>query len=302
MHNWGPTMIAIIKLIFRVFLSEKSVSLIALVLLLTSVTTLHAKPHPLTYSAVTVRDREATIAAHTGIVTMLSGALDREVRIIVDRDNQSLVKDFIRGEVDIAYLGPLPFAVIYRNYPDLEVLVAVNEESGLAEYRCAMVSAYDGPISAGEVGGHIALTSPMSTCGYLSMAHIFATHGIDIEKLDYSFIGSHDQVALGVIRGHYTVGGVKDIVAEKYQGLLLQVLDSTPPLPGFVLVANRNTFSAAEMEQMRTTLLHAESADYQSWGVGNYGFSSAEYLDYGLIDTLMTPAFRSRFMEGKHDH
>ena len=283
----------------RPYLNNMAV-LIVLLLLACSAPVL-ADTHPLTYSAVTVRDREATIAAHTGIVTMLSGALDREVRIIVDRDNQSLVKDFIRGEVDIAYLGPLPFAVIYRNYQELEVLAAVNEESGLAEYRCVLVSAHDGPVKVEDINGRIALTSSMSTCGYLSMADILATHRIDIEKLDYSFIGSHDQVALGVIRGHYVAGGVKDIVAEKYQGLLLQVIDRTPLLPGFVLVANRSTLSSTEIEQIRSALLQAKPEDYQSWGVGNYGFSSAEHLDHEIIDTLMTPEFRNLFMGGSHE-
>lgn len=277
-------------------------SLLLTLLLLTGPALVLADNHPLTYSAVTVRDREATIAAHTGIVSVLSQALKTDIQLIVDRDNQTLVHDFIRGEVDIAYLGPLPFAVIHRNYPTLEVLVAVNEESGLAEYRCDLVSAYDGPVKVSDVSGQLALTNPMSTCGYLSMAHILSHHGVNIEDLDYSFIGSHDQVALGVIRGHYVAGGIKDIVAESYRGLLLQVLDSSPPLPGFVLVVNRNSFSGTEIEQMRTALLQVQQDDYQFWGAGNYGFSSADQLDYEIIDALMTPEFRKLFMGEFHDH
>ena len=277
------------------------ITLLIALLLLTCAATVLADTRSLSYSAVTVRDREATIAAHTGIVSVLSAVLKADIQIIVDRDNQTLVNDFIRGEVDIAYLGPLPFAVIYRNYSELEVLAAVNEESGLAEYRCVLVSAYDGPGKAEDVNGRMALTSPMSTCGYLSMADILATHRIDIETLDYSFIGSHDQVALGVIGGHYVAGGVKDIVAEKYQGLLLQVIGRTPLLPGFVLVANRSSLSGTEIEQIRLALLQTKQEDYQSWGVGNYGFSSAEHLDHEQINTLMTPEFRNLFMGGFHD-
>lgn len=260
-----------------------------------------ADVRPLAYSAVAIRDHEATIAAHAGIVTTVSAAINRDVRILVHDNNHTLVDNFINNRIDVAYLGPLPYLIISRQYPDLAVLAAVNEESGKPLYRCVLVSAHDGPDSADDVGGPVALTSPMSTCGYLSMAFILSHYGLDIEALDYTFLGSHEQVALGVILGHYPVGGVMDIIAKRYQGLLLKVLDSTSLLPGFVLVANRNSFSEVEIDRMRAALLDAEAVDYQSWGVGNYGFSSADQLDYGDIDTMMTPEFGNLFMDIHHD-
>ena len=287
---------------FFQFLSFLNIGILLTLFFYTGPATAQTESRSLTYSAVAVLDHEATIAAHIGIVSALSQALKAQLRIVVDRDHQTLVNDFISGEVDIAYLGPLPYVVILQEYPDLVVLAAINEESGLAEYRCALISAYDGPVSVSDVSGRIALTSPMSTCGYLSMAHMLASHGIDIEKQDYRFIGSHDQVALGVIGGQYVAGCVKDMIAQKYQGLLLQVLDTTPSLPGFVLVANRNSFSSTEIKQMRSALLQAKPDNYKAWGVGNYGFTSADQLDYALIDVLMTPEFRKLFMGGLHDH
>jgi phosphonate transport system substrate-binding protein len=211
-----------------------------------------------------------------------------------------LVRALVKGEIDLAYLGPLPLVAAVNISPDLVLLAAANEASGLAEYRCFLVSAHDGPTHATEIKGPIAMVNPLSTCGYISVAYLLARHGVDIETLDYRFVGNQDHLALQVILGHYAAGGMRDVMAEKYQDLLLRVLDTTPLLPGFVLVANRNSFSSTEIEKMSLTLLQVKQKDYQSWGVGNYGFSSAEHLDYELIDTLMTPEFKELFMGDFH--
>lgn len=146
----------------------------------------------LVYTAVSPHDREATISSHRDIVNVLSSTLGREIQIVYEIDHRRIIADFAAGHIDIAYLGPLPLAVLARRYDNFDILAAVNEDDGRPYYRCALVRAFDGPATVAEVLGNIALTNPISTCGYLSVSNLLAKHDLNIEDFSYSFIGTHD--------------------------------------------------------------------------------------------------------------
>jgi phosphonate transport system substrate-binding protein len=251
----------------------------------------------LVYSAVSIQDREATIAAHKDVVATLSAAIGSHIQIVYEVDQRKVVTDFVNGRIDIAYFGPLSYVAMARRYSDYEILAVVNEEDGRPHYRCALVRAFDGPARIGEIDGTIALTNPLSTCGYLATSVLLRRHGLDIEQLPYSFVGTHDDVALAVIRGEYVVGGVKDSVARKYAGLLLEVMATSDLLPGQLLIANRATLTEEQIVALRRALTHAEPAEKARWGIGATGFSIVSQVDYLLIDEMMTPSFEEQFME-----
>ncbi len=251
----------------------------------------------LTYAAVSVQDREATIAAHRDMVDTLADAIKRPIRISYDVDHAQIIDDFIAGNIDIAYLGPLPYVAMARRYDNHEILVTINEAPGCPWYRCTIVRAFDGPEILNNLSGPVALTNPLSTCGYLSVAYLLKQEDIQLEQLPYSFVGSHDQVALEVIRGRYAIGGVKEMIAKKYHGLLLEVMALTPPLPGFVLVANRATLTEGDTIVLRTALTHANSDTYKLWDIGSNGFSYISRSAFDLLKEMTTPTFNSLFME-----
>ncbi len=251
----------------------------------------------LTYAAVSVQDREATIAAHRDMVDTLADAIQRPIRISYNVDHAHIIDDFIAGNIDIVYLGPLPYVAMARRYEHHEILVTINEAAGCPWYRCTIVRAFDGPETLSNRSDPVALTNPLSTCGYLSVAYLLQQEDIQLEQLPYSFVGSHDQVALEVIRGRYAIGGVKAEIAKKYHGLLLEVTALTPPLPGFVLVANRATLTEDDTILLRTALTHTTTDTYQLWDVGSNGFSYISRSAFDLLQGMITPTFDKLFME-----
>lgn len=275
-----------------------TVFLIVLMINLSSAAVVQAQGREaLVYTAVSVQDREATIAAHRDVVTALSNALSRDITIDYEIDHRQVVVDFINGKIDIAYFGSLPYVAMARRYNNYEILAAVNEDTGRPWYRCTLVRAFDGPTDLDKLKGSIALTNPLSTCGYLSVSTLLQQHNLDLEKIPYYFIGTHDDVALAVIRGEYAVGGVKDIIARKYEALLLEVMATTPLLPGSLLVANRETLSDAEIALLRTALTNTHLGTYETWGIGSHGFSSVDHSDYARIDEMMSLPFEWMLLE-----
>jgi len=251
----------------------------------------------LTYAAVSVQDRETTIAAHRDIVDTLSKAINHTIRISYVADHRQIIADFIAGNIDIAYLGPLPYVAMARRYHNHEILVTVNESAGRPWYRCALVRAFDGPDNLDTFAGSVALTNPLSTCGFLSVDYLLRQKGVQLEQLPYAFIGSHDQTALEVIRGRYAIGGVKEEIAVKYRGLLLEVMALTPPLPGFVLVANRATLTEEDTIILRKALTHTDYTTYQQWDIGRQGFSYLAESAFDQLDQMLTPVFERLFLE-----
>ncbi len=65
--------------------------------------------------------------------------------------------------------------------------------------------------------------------------------GGDLENLKkYEFLGSHNNVALGVLGGYYDAGGVKEGVFYKYKGRGLKMLAKSPGIAEHVFVASAN--------------------------------------------------------------
>jgi hypothetical protein len=52
----------------------------------------------------------------------------------------------------------------------------------------------------------IALTQPLSTCGFLAASGLLREHGSDLAKNFYRYVNKHDEVAMAVVRGEFDAG------------------------------------------------------------------------------------------------
>jgi len=170
-----------------------------------------------------------------------------------------LLEAFANNQVDVAYLGPLPYVVLNARSDAVEPLVQLLDADGQSDYTCAVVRFAATPETTAPPQ-RVALTQPLSTCGYLAMEHHFHREGTTLESdtVQYAYTGSHEQVALEVILNHYDLGGMKTQIAQRYQHLGLRVVAETPAVPGFILVANRNTLPPAISRKIRTSLLQLQ--------------------------------------------
>ena len=205
-----------------------------------------------------------------------------------------IIKKFTNLEIDLAYLGPLPFIELRNHFEGAEPLVHFKETSGDAFYTCAVVTFPEADFDIAHANHRkIALTQPLSTCGYLSTNRLFRNHGSSLLDNFCRYLNKHDAVALAVVRGEFEAGGLKTAIAKKYAHLGLQILDETPPLPAFALVGNSRKLSPERIERIRAVLCALEpngpdAALLASWGNNiRNGAVPASNSDYEVVRLML---------------
>lgn len=211
-----------------------------------------------------------------GLVDYLEETAGVTIRWRPLEDYGEIIARFRAGELDLAYLGPLPYVVLAREHPEAEPLGCFRDARGRARYTCSLVAWGERALAPGDVTGmRIGLTQPYSTCGYLAVSAMLGEAGrrLDGDGNRFEYAGSHSRAALGVVRGEYDVAGVKTAIAGRYRHLNLRVIATSDPYPGFTLVANGATLDPPVRRALGEALLAldpegdpADRARVQSWG------------------------------------
>lgn len=262
-----------------------------LLLALWGSTVVAAQP-PLRFAPLPMVSDEAMRQEYLAPLRHLEGKLGRNLELVHTRDYQALIERFRRNEIDLAILGPLPYVMLSQDYTDAVPLVRFLEADGRDRYTCALVVFGHSPLRPADLAGkRLALPDPLSTCGDVGMGAILATAGVSLDKTQRSYLDRHDAVALAVILDQADAGGLKTSIARKYASLGLKILLESPPYPGFVLVANRQTVDEATQEQLRRILLGLQPAKnpadallMRNWGVTmRFGAVPVEDDDYASL-------------------
>ncbi len=247
----------------------------------------------LSFAPLPMEAPETVVQQFRPMLTQLEQQLGVQIRIDFSADYAEILRKFETGAVDIAYLGPLPYLELRERFAQAQPLVHFLEASGKPTYTCAIVAPVDGLASLkGLTGKKVALTQPLSTCGYLSTSGLMREAGADIEQNAYRYLDKHDEVALAVTRGEFDLGGVKTAIGKKYAHMGLAVLAETAPLPSFALIANGRTVSPERAKSITQALtaLDAKGKDrdiLQTWGENlRHGAVPAYDSDYDALRKL----------------
>jgi phosphonate transport system substrate-binding protein len=262
----------------------KAASFLALLLL----TGLPAAAETLVFAPLPMETPYTVAAQWKPLLDYLEEQLGTSLQIDYSGNNDEVVEKFTAGHLDLAYLGPLPYVKLRKSFPAAEPVVVFREKDGASTYTCALIAAADSRLDLKSLKQkRIALTQPLSTCGYFSVQGLLQQQGRSLEENRYRYLGPHDAVALAVVRGAFDAGGVKTAIARKYAHLGLTVIAESPAMPGLALIANRNRLSAQRIEQIRQLLLHAPVAVRQQWGDNiRHGVAPAADADYDGIRRL----------------
>lgn len=217
----------------------------------------------------------------------LENALNEKIEFRYEKKYDDIIEQFATNNIDIAYFGPLPFSVLYKKFPSALPIVTFHDSDGKSSYRCALVKfAKDTIDFKSEIPPKVALTQPLSTCGYTRTKVLIKDHfNQDLSKMLYRYVGKHDEAALSVIRGDFLLAGIKESVALEHKSLGLEIVSVSALLPGFTLVVNTKTLSAKQIETIKKTLLSTPKEVYETWGKDiSYGMSET---DISLFDALM---------------
>lgn len=242
-----------------------------------------AKPY--VYAPLPMEEPEVVIRQVRPMLNFLEERTQRAIRIEYHQDYAEILDRFRAGQIDLAYLGPLPYVALREQYPQAEPVVHFLEKSGQPTYTCAIVTAGGKPPLASLKGKKIALTQPLSTCGYLSTDALLRPAGFGLDDTRFRYLDKHDEVALAVARGEFDAGGLKTGIAKKYAHLGLSIVAETKPLPAFALIANARTVSAADIRLMRALLTGGALAKTrQTWGDNlRNGAVAARDADYDTV-------------------
>jgi len=254
-----------------------------------------ASGQPIRFAPLPLEDPKIIHEQIGGLIDFLAEYARLPITWINFRDYGDLIAAFRNGEVDLAYLGPLPLAILQRDYNDALPLGCFRDADGAPHYSCSLVAFGDDNLFPSEIQGkHIGLTQPYSTCGWLAVSEMLRA---DSRRLDgdgnrFTYAGSHSQAALGVVRGRFDVAGVKTAIARRYAHLHLEQIAESQRWPGFSLVANTGTLSAEQITQLREALAELEDLEHKpallqvtaTWGkqVRN-GIVAPAQCDYSAV-------------------
>jgi len=265
---------------------------LVLACLVSLLTPVIAAERPLRFAPLPMIDSETMADEFLGPVRYLEKQLGRPVELVYTPDYQTLIDGFRRDEIDIAYIGPLPYVVLTKGFDGAEPLARFRESDGKEAYTCALVVFGDAPVSAEAVRNkRLALPDRLSTCADVGAQSTLGSLGINAGSLHREYLGRHDGVALAVILGQADVGNLKTAVARRYTSLGLRIVAESRPFPGFVMVANRHTLSDAWRGRLREALLAIDpkktAAGQGGWGYNmRYGAVPAKPEDFAFLRQL----------------
>jgi len=242
----------------------------------------------LVFAPLPMKNKETIYKTFAPLTNYLSQTLHVNIQYDFSDSYEILLDKIANGKVDIAYLGPLPYVTLRQYYPFIIPLVHFKEASGEASYTCSIIG-WNDDIKALTTMRHatIALTDPLSTCGYLSTEGLLNQKHNSLENNYYHYVKKHDEVALEIIRGNYQYGGIKTAIAKQYQHLGIHILTSTSALPGFAMIADAKRLSPDKIEHLQQALLHTNQIDKTTWGgFIKYGCIEAKDQDYNALRAL----------------
>lgn len=198
----------------------------------------YAEDKPLILGVHPYKTPSKLVEAFTPLASYLSEVTNRPVKIHISKDYQSHIDNIGNKKINIAYLGPASYVQLVNKYGK-KPLLARQEITGKPTFQGKIIVRRDSTIKsmADLKYKRFAFGDPNSTMSHLVPRSMLMQAGIKVAtELTYKFLGSHDNVALGVLSGDYDAGAVKEAVYYKYEKRGLRVLATTPALSEHLLV------------------------------------------------------------------
>jgi phosphonate transport system substrate-binding protein len=184
----------------------------------------------------------ALIKRFSPLTAFLSEQLGMPVAIRIQKSYRDQI-DFVgQDQADIAYLGPVSYLKIHDDFGPKPLLARLKVD-GKPFFHGMIIVQQDSPIRqlSDLVGKKFAFGDPNSTMSHVVPRAHLKKAGIPLDLLgDYEFLGSHHDVALGVLGGYFDAGGVKEEVFYEYQARGLRMLAQSPPISEHVFVTRAN--------------------------------------------------------------
>lgn len=238
----------------------------------------NVQARPIVFAPLPLSNTQKVFEDFNPLVSHLEKALGEPISFRYEQKYDDVISLFQTNEIDIAYLGPLPYKTLRQQFPFAKALITFHEKDGKNGYRCVLVKFAKDSLALHVKSLKVALTQPLSTCGYTKTKLLLEQKfHINLDETQYRYLGQHDEVALSIIRGEFNLGGMKESIARSYASLGLEVIETSQHLPGFSLVVNTKTLTPEQIETIKKRLLSTSKEVYKKWGKDiSYGMSEAD--------------------------
>lgn len=259
----------------------KLLKYIAIITIVTSLSLFGQNKTTLVFSPLPLTSASKNIQEFLPLTSYLEKKLDLSIKYTHQRNYQDIINGFKSGTIDIAYVGPLPFIALQKEYPQIKPIITINKNNGSSQYRCVLTKFKHDHIDT-TMPIKVALTQPLSTCGYYMTQKLLKNNlSLDLKEQKYSYQMSHSDAILSVLEGTHILAGAKDSIVNKHKTLGMEVIAKSDPLPGFVLIVNTQTLSLKQISALENTILNIEKEDYKKWkGIFSNGFSIPNIKEY----------------------
>ncbi len=270
---------------------RSNVFVIALALLLGAGTSARAASDELYFGSVAMDIPAAMHKRLKPLVDYLSDELQRPLSLRLSANLSNAASDVAAGRVHIAYLTPVAYL---KAYDEGKVrLVAKPVTHGESSFRLMLVTRADSPIrSPKDLQGKSFAFGDKSA---ILQRAVVVGAGVRLEKLgSVDYLGHYDNIARGVLSGDFDAGIVKDTTAYDWREKGLRVFFSSPELPPYNLVVNRN-IDDRTYQKIRAALLKldkknpAHASVIKSLDESYDGFVATSDAEYDVVRQLIRP-------------
>ena len=199
---------------------------------------------------VEIQQRFAPLANYLGKV------LDRDVVVRIGGNYDQHIDAIGTDRVDIAFLGPVSYVRMLERHGSKPLLgrFEVNHQPHLYGV-IAMRKDRTLRTLADLKGQRFAFGDPESTMSHIVPRAMLAENGVTLATLAaYKHLGSHSNVALGVLAGDFDAGAMKKEVFDEFAPRGLAALAITPPTPDHLFVT-RADLPGRDVARLRQALL-----------------------------------------------
>ena len=223
------------------------------------------------------------------LAAYLSKKCGQPIEVKISQSYKSHMERVGEGRVDLAYMGPSPYVKMTHTYGKKTVLACL-EVNGKPFFHGMIITLKNSAIKTLQdlQGKKFAFGDPNSTMSHLVPRYMLWQAGIDVEDLEnHQFLGSHNNVALGVLGGYYDAGGVKEGVFYKYQGRGLKMLAKSPPIAEHLFVAS-DKLPESTINTLRQSLVDLKDKTIlSSIKKSVTGMAEVKDADYDTLRTIL---------------
>jgi len=237
----------------------KGIIILAFVTLSCYTSQVFSDDHQIIFGIHPYKSTSAIYDSFGPLVKVLSKKLQMEIKIFVAPSYDQHIANIKKDKYHFFYVGPASYTMVLElpHNP-----IGVLEVDGSPYFHGHYITYKKNKISSLKElkGKSFAFTSPQSTMGHIVPRYELNQQGLTIDDFsEHKFLGTHDNVALAVLSGHYFAGVVKENIYFKYAKRGLKSITKTRPIPEHVFAASLK-LSEQQFKIIKETMLSLEDS------------------------------------------